>query len=520
MNKCKKVILVILDGFGIKADFFGNAISNAKTPNLNYLLANYPAGALKASGTAVGLPFQEPGNSEVGHITISAGRIVYQVLQNISFAIADGSFFKNKILLEAINHVKKNKSQLHFLGLVSNGSVHSYLEHLMALMELAKKENLSDFVLHFISDGKDDQPENGIEVMRLVLNKINDLGLGRIGTIIGRFYALERDGVWERTEITYNLLTQGVGEKISDPINYFQTSYQNNLTDEFLKPAILTGSTEPTIKDNDAVVFFNFRKDSIRQLTQSFANDDFKFFPRNKLSNLFLATLTRYEENLNTQVVFEPLVIENSLAEIIEKNNLKQLRIGESFKYAHVSYFFNCGKETAHDNEERIIISSLDEALVEKNPQLMAPQLTENIIQALKKDQADFIVVNFANADVLGHTGNFEATVRAVELLDEQLGRIFNELKDWTLVVTADHGNAEEKIDIFSGEVRTKHTLNNVPFILVNEFFRKRAPQETKLADLGVVGLLFDVAPTILELLEIKKPKEMTGQSLLPRLIN
>ncbi|MBI3631281.1 MAG: 2,3-bisphosphoglycerate-independent phosphoglycerate mutase [Candidatus Staskawiczbacteria bacterium] len=467
----KKVILVILDGFGIKTDYFGNAISRAQTPNLDYLLANYPAGALKAAGTAVGLPFQEPGNSEVGHITISAGRIVYQILQKISFAIADGSFFKNKTLLEAISHVKKNKSQLHFVGLVSNGSVHSYLEHLFALMELAKKENLDDFVIHFISDGKDDKPENGIEILGSVMSKINELGIGRLGTLIGRFYALERDGYWERTETTYNLLTRGLGEKISDPVNYLKTSYENNLTDEFIKPAILSYQDsrfkiqDSRIRDNDAVVFFNFREDSIRQLTKSFVDDNFKFFERQKLNNLFVATFTKYDDYLNTHIVFEPLKVENSLAEVVEKNGLRQLRIGESFKYAHVSYFFNCGQETAYQNEERVIVPSLDEVTIEENPQLMAPKLTQAIIKAMKEKVHDLIVVNFANADVLGHTGNFEAITKAIESLDGQIGCLLEELEGWNLVITADHGNAEEKIDIFNGEVRTGHSLNNVPFL-------------------------------------------------------
>ena len=525
----KKVILIILDGFGIKTDYFGNAIAKAKTPSLDYLLANYPAGALKASGTAVGLPFQEPGNSEVGHITISAGRIVYQILQKISFAIADGSFFKNKTLIEAINHVKKNKSQLHFLGLVSGGSVHSYLEHLLALMELAKKENLNDFVLHFISDGKDDKPENGVGVMESVISKINELGLGRIGTIVGRFYAMERDGYWDRTEITYNLLTQGIGEKISDPIDYLKTSYQVNLTDEFIKPAILeiqdsgfnppVGGQDSIIKDDDAVVFFNFREDSTKQLAKSFVDDDFKFFERKKLNNLFVSTFTKYDDYLNAHIIFEPLIVENSLAEVVEKNALKQLRIGESFKYAHVSYFFNCGRGTPYKNEERIIIPSFDEAKVEANPQLMAPQLTQNIIKAIKENKHDFIVVNFANADVLGHTGNFEATVNAVESLDRQLGCLLDELEDWTLVITADHGNAEEKIDIFNGEIKTEHTLNNVPVWLVSKNFKKDTPQKIKLDNLKVIGLLSDVAPTILDILKIEKPNEMTGESLLPGLV-
>ncbi|MBI3458942.1 2,3-bisphosphoglycerate-independent phosphoglycerate mutase [Candidatus Azambacteria bacterium] len=520
-----KVILVILDGFGIKTKYFGNAISKAKTPTIDYLLANYLAGALKAAGVAVGLPFQEPGNSEVGHITISAGRIVYQILQEISFTIADGRFFKNPTLLENINHVKKNKSQLHFVGLVSNSSVHSYLEHLLALMELAKKENLDDFVIHFISDGKDDKPENGVEVCRSVMDKIKELRIGRIGTMIGRFYAMERDGYWERTETTYNLLTQGLGEKISDPIDYLKTSYQNNLTDEFIKPAILSYQDsrfkiqDSRIKDNDAVVFFNFRKDSMRQLAQSFVGDDFKFFGRKKLNNLFISTFTRYDDNLNTHIIFEPLRVKNSLAEVIEKNNLKQLRIGESFKYAHISYFFNCGQETAYKNEERIIVPSLDEITIEDNPQLMAPWLTQNLIKAMKEKRHDFIVVNFANADVLGHTGNFEAIVKAIESLDNQLSYILEELDDWTLIITADHGNAEEKIDIFNGEVRTGHSLNNVPFWLVDQTFKKNIPQKIKLDDLKVIGLLSDVAPTILDILRIEKPSEMTGESLLKQLI-
>lgn len=536
MSLKRKIILIILDGFGIGPDFFGNAILKAKTPTFNFLLSHYPAGALKADGVSVGLPYSEAGNSEVGHITISAGRIVYQILQRISFAIKDGSFFKNKTLLDAVGHVKKNKSRLHLLGLVSSGSVHSYYEHLIALIDFAKKENLDDLVIHFISDGKDAKPHEGKEILKNLLSYCSHSGLGRIGTIIGRIYAMERTSRWDRTERVYNLLVQGAGNKIKDPLVYMEDSYQKNITDQNLEPAIVESDKGAIIKENDAVVFFNFREDSARQLAESFTESDFQNFERKKINNLYFTTMVEYEKKISAKAVFEPWSVKNSLAEIISLSGLRQLRLAESLKYAHVSYFFNCGSEENFPNEDRIIISSNAEVSPENNPHLKAMEITDKLIENMSQDKYDFAVVNFANADVLGHTGNFEAIVKSIEFLDSQLKRVVEEAtkKDWTLVITSDHGNAEEKLDPLSGEAKTEHTLNDVPIWLVSNEFKfnpssslsrqeklssQASEEKNKNWNLKTIGFLSDVAPTILELMEIKKPIEMTGGSLLKALL-
>lgn len=542
MSLKRKIILIILDGFGIGPDFFGNAILKAKTPVFNFLLSNYPCGALKAAGISVGLPYNEPGNSEVGHITISAGRIVYQIIQRISFAIKDGSFFKNKTLLEAIEHVKKNKSRLHLLGLVSSGSVHSYFEHLTALIDFAKKENLDDLVIHFISDGKDAKPYEGKEILKNLLSYCSYSGIGRVGTMIGRAYGMERTGRWDMTERAYNLFIRGDGNKIKDPLLYMEESYQKKITDQILEPAIVESDKEAIIKENDSVIFFNFREDSARQLAEAFTAPDFKNFKRKKINNLYFATFVEYEKKIPAKVVFKSLSVKNSLAEIISLSGLRQLRIAESIKYAHVSYFFNCGREENFLKEDRVIIPSNIEAFNEINPRLKAMEITDKLVEIMGQDDYNFVVVNFANPDVLGHTGNFEAIVKGVEFLDNQLKRVVETAtaKDWTLLITADHGNAEEKFDPLSGEVKTEHTLNNVPICLVsNEFkFNSLAGQFTradlsapdnmsararveknKIWNLKTIGFLSDIAPTILELLDIKKPVEMNGSSFLKILL-
>ncbi len=515
MNSTKKLILLIIDGLGIRPNFFGNTFFKAKTPTLNYLFKHYPTGTLKAAGISVGLPYSEPGNSEVGHITISAGRIIYQILQRISFAIRNGEFFKNPALLGAINHIKKNNSQLHLLGLVSSGSVHSYLEHIYALFELAKKEGLENFTLHFITDGKDAKLNEAKKIMNSVIERFNELKIGRLGTIMGRSYAMDRVDNWAMTKSAYELLTQGQGEKITDPISYLEESYQKEITDESIKPAITDQNL--IIKDNDAVIFFNFREDSARQLTKAFVQEDFNNFKRKKLDNLYFATFTEYEKGLPTKVAFNFPPIINSLGEVISLNNLKQVRLAESLKSAHVKLFFNCGQEDPFINEERIIIPSLQEFSIKRDPYLKAPQITEKLTALMTEDKHNFIVVNFANADIIGHTGNFEETIRALEIIDNQIKIIYETLKNWTLIITADHGNVEEKIDPRSGEAKSEHSLNNVPFCLIGKRFKKEII--TAQHELKTIGFLSDIAPTILELLDLKKPIEMSGTSLLKTLL-
>jgi 2,3-bisphosphoglycerate-independent phosphoglycerate mutase len=537
MKHIKPLILVILDGWGISAEKKGNAIAHAETPIIENLNRSYPRFYLKASGLAVGLPWKEPGNSEVGHLNLGAGKIIYQNLPRIDLAIKNKSFFKNKALLSAMDFAKKNNSVLHLIGLVSSGGVHSDIEHLYALLKMAKENKVKNLSIHIFTDGRDASPKGGINFIKDLEKKINGFGVGKIATIVGRYWAMDRNKNWDRTEKTYQCLTEGIGKKYNDPIKAIEESYKKNITDEFIEPIVIeskvksqkskvnidlnfnTEQNTGLIQNNDAVIFFNFRNDRARQLTQAFVLENFKGFKRKKfLKNLCFTTMTEYKKNLPVQVALSPQKIDCPLACVLSKENKKQLHIAETEKYAHVTYFFNGGRENPFVGEDRILIPSPSVSNYEETPGMSAHEITEKLIEEIKKNKYDFIIVNYANPDMIGHTGNFKAAIQAVEIVDQCLGRLVETVlkNNGGLIVTADHGNAEEMINTQTGEIMTEHTKNPVPIWYVNnENKKENSNNEITQSKIPTIGILSDIAPTILEIMKIKKTAEMTGKSLL-----
>lgn len=515
----KPVVLVVLDGWGIGKNRKGNVFLDAKLPVFEKLNNFYPCVALQASGISVGLFWGEAGNSEVGHKTLGAGKIIYQDLARITMDIQSGNFFKNATLLKAIASVKKNNSALHLMGLLSSGCIHSYTDHLYALLELAKNEKLAKVLIHIFTDGRDSAPDSAVEAIQKLEEKIKQLGVGKIVSLVGRNFSMDRNNNWERIKKAYDLLTKGEGEKIKNPVTYLQKSYTKNIFDEYLEPAVVVGEdgVSHTIQNKDSVIFFNIREDRARELTKAFVLPGFDKFPKEYLKDLNFTTLIKYEDDLPVNVAYEPEEVKNPLGKVLSQNNLRQLRIAETEKFAHVTYFFNGGNEEAFPKEDRIIVPSFKVNHFEEVPQMKAKELTEKIIEAINKEIYDFILINYANADIIGHTGNKEAAVKSAEVVDEFLGKLITAvlLKKGCLLITADHGNAEEMLDNFTGEKRTEHSTNPVPLWLVTpENHQKRIPLKNE--EIKVVGLLSDVAPTILDLLQIDKPEEMSGESLLP----
>ena len=535
----KPLILVILDGWGINLNKKGNAIVQAKTPTIEKLNSFWPHFCLRASGIAVGLPWDEPGNSEVGHFNLGAGKIIYQSLPRIDMAIKNKSFFRNKTLLKAMEFTKKNNSSLHLMGLISSGGVHSNIEHLFALLKMAKENGIKNLFIHIFTDGRDALPKDGINLVRDLEKKINYFNTGKIASISGRYWAMDRNKNWDRTQKTYQCITEGIGKKYNDPIKAIEDSYQKNITDEFIEPTIISPKhaleshrgfkvqnsklinkqTAGLVRDNDAVIFFNFREDRARQLTKAFVLKNFSGFKRKKfLKNLYFVTMTEYEKNLPVQIAFLRQKIDCPLAYVLAKENKKQLHISETEKYAHVTYFFNGGKEKPFPNEDRILIPSPSVSNYDEVPEMSAYEITERLIEEIKKNKYDFIIVNYANPDMLGHTGNFKAAVQAIEVIDQCLGRLVETTleNNGGLIITADHGNAEEMIDPHTGEILTEHTKNPVPiWYVTNENKKKKVNSEISQSPCLIIGILSDVAPTILEIMKIKKPAEMTGKSLL-----
>ena len=512
----KPVILVILDGYGRGPENAANAIFKAKKPNIDFIEKNFPMTNLQASGIAVGFPWGEEGNSEVGHLNLGAGQIVYQYLPRITFAIRDGSFFKKPALLQAAEHVKKNNSSLHIIGLVGSGNVHSYIDHLYAILDFAKKENIKDVFIHAFTDGRDSPPKDALDFYEKIQNKLNqDYSFAKIASLIGRHYAMDRNNNWDRIETAYRLLTENKGKICPDVKTAIKSDYDKNITDEFIEPKII--KKEP-IKDGDAVVFIDFREDSARQMTRAFVEKKFDKFERKKIKNLYFATMTRYEKDLPINILFEPLEIKNTLAEIISGTEKKQIHIAETEKYAHVTYFFNGGIENPVPNEDRILIPTKGDHEFAEDPAMSASEITEKLIEVVNSKKYDFIVVNYANADIVGHTGNFQATVSAVEVLDSEVGKIVAEVLkiNSALIITADHGNADEEINLLTGAPHPEHTINPVPFYLIgNDFKREKSQEKLEVEKIEIGGILADVAPTILELMELSQPPEMTGKSLL-----
>jgi 2,3-bisphosphoglycerate-independent phosphoglycerate mutase len=532
-----KVILIILDGWGYSPIRKGNAITQAKTPHFDRLWESYPHTLLSAAGESVGLPWGEIGSSEVGHTCLGSGRLIYQDLPRILKAIASGEFYENKIFLEALNHAKKNKSSLHLFGLISAGGVHSHIDHLFALLKLIKKQNFTGpSFIHMVTDGRDTPPKTA----QLYLNKVEQFIKAlhvktKIATVIGRYYAMDRDSHWERTFAAYNALVNGQGEQANSATEAILNAYARGETDEFIKPTVILSHKEisrgflanlfkkaaqkeekgPTglIQNNDAIIFFNFRPERMRQLLETFLLPQANFPAKKLLQNLYLATMVEYEPNLPLHVAFPIEKIENPLAKILSDHHIRQLHIAETEKYAHATYYFNGGHPKPYKNEDWVIIPSPRVPTYDLKPEMSAPKITDKIFQLLKTEKYDFILVNFANADMVGHTGKLKAGIRAIEAIDKQLGRLTHKLPDTAFLITADHGNAEEMRNPETNEINTAHSIRPVPFILAVPKYKKKQPP----TEPNPTGILADVAPTVLSLLNIEIPKEMTGVNLCPR---
>ncbi len=516
--KNKTLLLAILDGWGHAAPSPANAVSVARTPNMDRWMSDYPFTTLVAHNGLVGLPEGQMGNSEVGHLNIGAGRIVYQDFTRINKAIAEGELQTNSALNSIMDRVRSAGTSLHFFGLVSDGGVHSHIEHLKALLEMAKEKQIDQVFIHCFMDGRDTPPKSGSGYMRELVEKTEKINCGRIATISGRYWAMDRDTRWERVEKAWDAIVSGQGEPATDPVTAVENAYLKGETDEFIKPIVLLDNGMPVarVEDNDGIIFFNFRADRARELCRAFTEKDFNGFNiSSRPAILDLVTLTEYEHDFDLPVAFPPMSMTNILGEMISREGLRQLRIAETEKYAHVTYFFNGGEEEPFPGEERILIASpRDVATYDKKPEMSAFAVTEKLLETLEKAQEqgspfDLVVLNFANGDMVGHTGIMDAAVKACEAVDTCLGRIADYLleKDGTLLITADHGNAEIMVDPHTGDPYTAHSLNPVPLVLVDNEHRK--------CSLDKNGALKDLAPTILTLLGLSIPAEMEGNNLL-----
>lgn len=509
--KKKPTVLMILDGYGLNDKQEANAVYEAKTPVLTNLMEQGPFVKGYASGMEVGLPVGQMGNSEVGHLNMGAGRIVYQELTRITKEIKDGDFFQNEALLTAVNEAKKNQSSLHFMGLLSDGGVHSHNTHLYALLELAKKAGLTKVYVHCFLDGRDTPPASGKGYVEQLQAKMKEIGVGEIGVISGRYYAMDRDNRWDRVELAYHALTKGEGVKGTDGAQSIQQSYDDDKTDEFVMPTVMERDGKPvtTIQDGDSVVFFNFRPDRAREITRAFCDDEFKGFPRDKRLKLTYVCFTDYDDTIqNKLVAFHKVSITNTFGEYLADHNMTQARIAETEKYAHVTFFFNGGIEEPNQGEDRILVKSPKVATYDLQPEMSAFEVCDKLVEAIKSDKYDVIITNFANPDMVGHTGIEAAAIKAVEAVDVCVGKAVDALKEagGQMFICADHGNAEQLKDYNTGEAFTAHTINPVPFILVNA--------DTSYT-LREGGCLADIAPTLIEMMGMEQPKEMTGKSLL-----
>ena len=508
----KLTMLMILDGFGENPNNEGNAVNLAKKPNIDKLRKICPVSHIDASGAAVGLPDGQMGNSEVGHTNIGAGRIVYQKLTKITKSIEDGDFFSIPEFTEAIENVKKNNSKLHIMGLLSDGGVHSHQRHLYGLLELARRKGLDNNVfIHAFMDGRDTLPASGEGYIQELQEKMQEKGVGKIATIAGRYYAMDRDKRWDRVEKAYNAIVRGEGVLAKDPIQAIEESYQKEVFDEFVVPTVITDANDKPlakVENGDSVIFFNFRPDRARQLTRAIVDDKFDGFKTDKLDIDFVC-MTEYDDTIpNVKVAFKSEELVNTFGEVVSKLGKKQLRIAETEKYAHVTFFFNGGREEPYPGEDRILVNSPKVATYDLQPEMSAYEVTEKVVEAINSKKYDSIILNFANTDMVGHTGNIDAAIKAVEAVDKCVGEIVEAVQkqNGVLLITADHGNAEQMIDYKTGEPLTSHTTNLVPLILVGM-------ENVELKD----GRLCDLAPTMLDIMEEQKPKEMTGESLLIR---
>lgn len=508
----KPTVLLILDGYGERKEKDGNAIALANTPVMDKLKKEFPYVEGQASGLFVGLPDGQMGNSEVGHMNMGAGRIVYQELTRITKAIEDGDFFENKALKEAVEHCKKENTALHFMGLVSSGGVHSHIGHIYGLLELAKRAGLKKVYLHAFLDGRDTPPDSGKSFLMDVEKKMQELGVGEIATISGRYYAMDRDKNYDRVEKAYRAMVDGTGEKASSVEEAIDASYAKKVYDEFVLPTVIEkDGAVHTVSDGDAMIFFNFRPDRAREICHAICDDEFNFFNRGARKKVFFVCFTDYDPTIpNKRVAFEKEEIHNTLGEVVSNLGKNQLRIAETEKYAHVTFFFNGGKEEPYENEDRILVPSPKEVpTYDLKPEMSCYTVTEKLTEAIRSGKYDLVVANFANPDMVGHTGVLSAAIKAIEVVDECMGKVVDAVESMhgNIFILADHGNADIMIDEKTGEPYTAHTTNPVPFILVSD-------EKHKLRE---GGCLADVAPTLLELMGIPQPKEMTGKSLLEK---
>ena len=509
----KPVVLMILDGYGLNDNCDHNAVCEGKTPIMDQLMSQCPFVKGNASGLAVGLPDGQMGNSEVGHLNMGAGRIVYQELTRITKSIEDGDFFEVAEFLQAVENCKKSGSALHMWGLVSDGGVHSHNTHIYGLLELAKRNGLDKVFVHCFLDGRDTPPASGKGFVEALEEKMKEIGTGKVASVMGRYYAMDRDNRWDRVERAYNALTKGEGNHGESAAAGIQASYDKEVYDEFVEPFVVTEAGKPlaTVNDGDSVIFFNFRPDRAREITRAFCDDEFKGFAREKRLNLTYVCFTDYDKTIDNKVVaFKKESIANTFGEFLAKNNMTQARIAETEKYAHVTFFFNGGVEEPNKGEDRILVPSPKVATYDLQPEMSAPVVCDKLVEAVTSGKYDVIIVNFANPDMVGHTGIEDAAIKAIETVDACVGRTVDAVKEMNgvMFICADHGNAEQLLDYETGEPFTAHTTNPVPFILVN------ADPSCKLRE---GGCLADIAPTLIELMGMEQPKEMTGKSLIVR---
>lgn len=512
MSNQNLAALIILDGYALRDEEKGNAVKKANTPNFDRYWNQFPHSQLTACGEAVGLPEGQMGNSEVGHLNIGAGRVVYQSLTRINLSIKEGDFFENEVLLNAVREAKAKSKALHIFGLLSDGGIHSHINHMIATLKLAKSEGLEEVYIHAFLDGRDVGQQSAKTFVKQTLESIEEVGVGQIATISGRYYAMDRDNRWERVKKAYDAIAYGEGPKYKDPIQAIDDSYGEKIYDEFLEPVVMTdenGNPVGTVEDEESVIFFNFRPDRAIQLSRAFANDEFDDYERGDKSpkNLHFVGLTQYSDQVESKIAFPPNDLKNTVGEVLEKNEMKQLRIAETEKYPHVTFFMSGGREKEFDGEERILIDSPKVATYDLQPEMSAYEVTDALLGELDADKHNAIILNFANPDMVGHSGMLEPTVKAIEVVDECLGKVVDKIheKGGHAIITADHGNSDE-VTTLDGDAMTAHTTNPVPVIVTKD--------GVELRDGGVLG---DLSPTLLELLNVEQPEEMTGKSLIKK---
>ncbi|GAA0307858.1 2,3-bisphosphoglycerate-independent phosphoglycerate mutase [Gracilibacillus halotolerans] len=512
MTNKKLAALIILDGFALRDEKMGNAVQQANTPNFDRYWNSFPHNQLTASGEAVGLPEGQMGNSEVGHLNIGAGRIVYQSLTRVNLSIKNGEFFQNEVIINAIKRAKEKNKALHIFGLLSDGGVHSHIEHIFATLKLAADYGLKEVYLHGFLDGRDVGQKSAATYLRELNNKMNEYGVGKIATLSGRYYSMDRDKRWDRVKKSYDAMVYGEGPKYTDPMDVVEDSYANEIYDEFVLPSVMTdasGNPIATVQDEDSIVFCNFRPDRAIQIARTFANEDFRDFDRGEKSpkDIYFVCLTLFSETVDGVVAYEPTNLDNTVGEVLAQNNLKQLRIAETEKYPHVTFFMSGGREQEFPGETRVLIDSPKVATYDLKPEMSAYEVTDALLAELDKDEHNAIILNFANPDMVGHSGMLEPTIKAIEAVDECLGKVVDKIleKGGEAIITADHGNSDEVITP-DGRPMTAHTTNPVPVIVT------RAG-----AELRDGGILADLAPTLLDMLQVEKPEEMTGTSLIKK---